>query len=170
MPATEAMVPPQNRSLKTTSQDLSTMQQQQKIDSFTLNLKGVVFMKQIVRFLLVAAVVATFSMTTARADAVTDWNAIAVQATITGARPGPTGVLDIAMAPSRPFTTPSRLLTGGSNRITWRSPGASGSPAAATAKAAHDVLVTAFLRRPHPSTRPTTRTCSTMVCPRPILE
>jgi hypothetical protein len=30
-----------------------------------------------------------------RADA--DWNAIAVQATITAARPGPTGALDIAM-------------------------------------------------------------------------
>ena len=32
-----------------------------------------------------------------RADAVADWNAIAVQATITAARPGPTGALDIAM-------------------------------------------------------------------------
>jgi hypothetical protein len=33
----------------------------------------------------------------ARADVVADWNGIAVQATVTGARPGPTGALDIAM-------------------------------------------------------------------------
>ena len=56
-----------------TRSDLSTMQQQQKIDSFTPNLKGVV-MRQIVRFLLVAVVVATVFTTTASADEVTDWN------------------------------------------------------------------------------------------------
>ena len=40
-----------------------------------------------------------------RADAVTDWNAIAVQATVTAARPGPSGVLDIAMVL---FSRPTR--------------------------------------------------------------
>ena len=32
-----------------------------------------------------------------RADAVTDWNAIAVQTTVMAGHPGPTGVLDVAM-------------------------------------------------------------------------
>lgn len=31
------------------------------------------------------------------ADAVSDWNAIAVQATVTASRPGQTGMLDVAM-------------------------------------------------------------------------
>ena len=52
-----------------------------------------------------------------RADAIADWNAITVQATVTGARPGSTIVLI---------------------------PGASGSSAAVAGKTAHDVLVNRF--------------------------
>lgn len=100
-------------------------------------------MKQIVRFLLVAAVVATFSMTTARADAVSDWNAIAVQATITGGRPGPTGVLDIAMAQAAVYDA-VQAIDRRFEPYYVEIPGASGSPAAAAAKAAHDVLVNRF--------------------------
>jgi hypothetical protein len=102
-------------------------------------------MKQIVRFLLVAAVVATFSMTTARADAVTDWNAIAVQAVVTAGaqRPGPTGVLDIAMAQAAVYDA-VQAIEGQFEPYYVEIPGASGSPAAAAAKAAHDVLVNRF--------------------------
>lgn len=75
--------------------------------------------------------------------AVADWNAIAVQATVAGARPGPTGVLDIAMVHA--------AIYDGVQAIEQRYepyyvevPGASGSPIAATAKAARDVLINRF--------------------------
>src|SRR5688500_16759956 len=78
-----------------------------------------------------------------RADAVSDWNAIAVQATVTGARPGPTGVIDIAMAQAAVYDAVQAIV----NRFEpyyVEIPGASGSPEAAAAKAAHDVLVNRF--------------------------
>ena len=43
-----------------------------------------------------------------RADAVTDWNAIAVQTTVTAGRPGPTGVLDVVRWSRLPFTMRSK--------------------------------------------------------------
>ncbi len=76
----------------------------------------------------------------ASADAVGDWNAIAVQATVTGARPGPTGVLDIAMVQAAVYDA-VQAIDGRFKPYHVVIPGASGSPAAATAKAAHDVLV-----------------------------
>jgi hypothetical protein len=78
-----------------------------------------------------------------RADAVTDWNAIAVQATITGTRPGPSGVLDIAMVQAAVHDA-VQAIEGRFEPYHTQIPGASGSPAAAAAKAAHDVLVNRF--------------------------
>jgi hypothetical protein len=78
-----------------------------------------------------------------RADAVTDWNAIAVQATVTGARPGPTGVLDIAMTQAAVYDA-VQAIESKFEPYHVVIPGASGSPVAAAAKAAHDVLVNRF--------------------------
>ena len=79
----------------------------------------------------------------ANADAVGDWNAIAVQATITGARPGPTGILDIAMVQAAVYDA-VQAIEQDFKPYHVEIPGASGSPIAATAKAAHDVLVSRF--------------------------
>ncbi len=77
------------------------------------------------------------------ADVVSDWNAITVQATITGARPVPTGVLDIATvhaAVHDAVQAVERQFEPYYVEITE----ASGSSVAAAAKAAHDVLVNRF--------------------------
>jgi PAP2 superfamily len=79
----------------------------------------------------------------ANADAVADWNAIAVQATITGARPGPTGVLDIAMVQAAIYDA-VQAIERRYEPYYVEIKGASGSPVAAAAKAAHDVLVNRF--------------------------
>jgi hypothetical protein len=81
--------------------------------------------------------------TSARADAVADWNAIAVQATITGARPGPSGVLDVATVQAAVYDA-VQAIEGQYEPYAIEIPGATGSPVAATAKAAHDVLVNRF--------------------------
>jgi hypothetical protein len=78
-----------------------------------------------------------------RADAVADWNAIAVQATITAARPGPTGVLDIAMVQAAVYDA-VQAIEQRYEPYHVEIPGASGSPVAATARAARDVLVSRF--------------------------
>ena len=77
------------------------------------------------------------------ADAVSDWNAIAVQATVTAARPGPTGVLDIAMVQAAVYDA-VQAIEKQYQPYYVDIPGASGSPTAAAAKAAHDVLVNRF--------------------------
>ena len=81
----------------------------------------------------------------ASADAVTDWNAIAVQATVTAGplRPGATGVLDIAMVQAAVYDA-VQAIEKRFEPYYVDIPGASGSPVAATAKAAHDVLVNRF--------------------------
>ena len=80
----------------------------------------------------------------ARADAVTDWNAIAVQAIVTPpARPGPSGVLDIAMVQAAVYDA-VQAIERRFEPYHVEIQGASGSPEAATAKAAHDVLVNRF--------------------------
>jgi len=81
----------------------------------------------------------------ARADAVTDWNAIAVQ-TIVNA--GPThgsavGFLDNATVQIAVYDA-VEAIDGRFRPYHVHIPGASGSPAAAAAKAAHDVLVNRF--------------------------
>ena len=80
----------------------------------------------------------------ARADAVGDWNAIAVQATITRpARPNPTIVLDIATVQAAVYDA-VQAIEKRYEPYYVEIPGASGSPVAAAAKAAHDVLVNRF--------------------------
>ena len=81
-----------------------------------------------------------------RADAVADWNAIAVQATINAgpvARPGPSSILDIAMVQAAVYDA-VQAIEQKFEPYHVVIPGASGSSAAATAKAAHDVLVNRF--------------------------
>lgn len=79
----------------------------------------------------------------AKADAVSDWNAIAAQATVTAARPGPSGILDIAMVQVAVYDA-VQAIEKEYEPYYADIPGASGSPIAATAKAAHDVLVSRF--------------------------
>jgi hypothetical protein len=74
---------------------------------------------------------------------VADWNAITVQATITGARPGPTGILDIATVQAAVYDA-VQAIEGQYRPYYVEIPGATGSSVAATAKAAHDVLVHRF--------------------------
>lgn len=80
---------------------------------------------------------------TVRADAVTDWNAIAVQTTVTGARPGASGLLDIATVQAAVYDA-VQAIEGEFEPYYIEIPGASGSALAAVAKAAHDVLVNHF--------------------------
>lgn len=77
------------------------------------------------------------------ADAVAHWNAIAVDATITGGRPGPSGVVDIAMVHVAIYDA-VQAIEKKYTPYYVEIPGASGSPVAAAAKAAHDVLVSRF--------------------------
>jgi hypothetical protein len=82
----------------------------------------------------------------ASADAVVDWNAIAVQATTTAGplRPGATSVLDIAMVQAAVYDAVQAIERRFvPYHVEFREK-ASGSPAAAAAKAAHDVLVNRF--------------------------
>ena len=81
--------------------------------------------------------------TLVRADVVTDWNAIAAQATVTGARPGPTGVIDIAMVHLAIYDG-VQAIEGQYEPYAVVIPNASGSPLAAAAKAAHGVLINRF--------------------------
>jgi hypothetical protein len=81
----------------------------------------------------------------ARADAVADWNAIAVQAIVTVGplRPGGTVFLDIATVHAAIYDA-VEAIDGRFRPYHVEIPGASGSPRAAAAKAAHDVLVNRF--------------------------
>lgn len=88
----------------------------------------------------------------ARADAVSDWNNIAVQATLAAvppavpasrARVGPSGVLDVAMVQAA-IHDAVQAIEHKYEPYHAEIPGASGSPIAAAAKAAHDVLVNRF--------------------------
>jgi hypothetical protein len=81
----------------------------------------------------------------ARADAVVDWNAITVQAVLTATpgRPGPSGFLDIATVHAAVYDA-VEAIDGRYQLYHLTLPGASGSTAAAAARAAHDVLVNRF--------------------------
>ena len=78
-----------------------------------------------------------------RADAVSDWNAIAVQSTITAARPGQTGMIDVAMVQLAVYDA-VQAIEKKYEPYYVEIPGAAGSPEAAAAKAAHDILVSRF--------------------------
>ena len=77
------------------------------------------------------------------ADAVTDWNSIAVQALAAAApsRPGPIVFLDIAVVQAAVHDA-VQAIDKRFKPYTTSIPGATGSPDTAAAKAAHDVLVT----------------------------
>src|SRR5262249_59187929 len=79
-----------------------------------------------------------------RADAVTDWNQIAIPI-IAGqvSHPGATSLLDIAMVQAAVYDA-VESITGRFRTYAVHVPGASGSTTAAVAKAAHDVLVNRF--------------------------
>ncbi len=77
------------------------------------------------------------------ADAVTDWNAIAVQAAVTGTRPVPTIPLDLATVHAAIYDA-VQAIEQRFEPYYVDIPGASGSSTAAAAKAAHDVLVNRF--------------------------
>jgi len=81
----------------------------------------------------------------ARADAVLDWNAIAVSTISTASppRPGPVGFLDMAVVQAAVYDA-VQAIEGKFKPYHVQIPGASGSPEAAAAKAAHDVLVNIF--------------------------
>lgn len=77
------------------------------------------------------------------ADAVVDWNVIASQAIAAAARVGGSGGLDFATVHAAIYDA-VEAIDGRFEPYYLTIPGASGSPAAATAKAAHDVLVNRF--------------------------
>ena len=90
-----------------------------------------------------------------RADAVADWNAIAVQEVLLAvtpavpasqARVGPTGVLDVAMVQVAVYDA-VQAIERQFQPYHVEIPGASGSSAVAAAKAARDVLVNRFPNR-----------------------
>lgn len=94
------------------------------------------------RNLVLLAVIAAIP-TTVTADVVTDWNAITLQAAVAANRPGPSSVVDIAIVQLAVYDAVQAI----EKRYTpyyIEIPGASGSPVAAAAKAAHDVLVSRF--------------------------
>jgi hypothetical protein len=78
----------------------------------------------------------------ARADVVTDWNAIASQTAIP-VRPGPSAVLDMAIVHAAMHDA-IQAFEGRFQSYSGSIPNASGSPVAAAATAAHDVLVARF--------------------------
>src|SRR5262245_8665693 len=81
----------------------------------------------------------------ASADAVVDWNAIAVQtiSTSTPARPVTVIFLDVAMVQVAVYDA-VQAIDKRFKPYHVEIPGASGSPEAAAAKAAHDILVNLF--------------------------
>src|SRR5215510_3162895 len=91
-----------------------------------------------------AITLAALTLTTsARADAVVDWNIIASQSVAGGARAGGSAGLDFAMVHAA-IHDAVQAYDGRFQPYAVAITGASGSPVAATAKAAHDVLVSRF--------------------------
>ena len=78
-----------------------------------------------------------------RADAVLDWNAIAMQTILDGGRPGPTAIIDSAVVHATIHDAVQAYDKSYEAYVTELT-AASGSPAAAVAKAARDVLANRF--------------------------
>jgi len=81
--------------------------------------------------------------TIAQADVVTSWNTIATTAVGAGNRPGPSGILDLAMVHAAMHDA-VQAFQHRFQPYAIDIPSASGSPVAAAAKAARDVLVNRF--------------------------
>ena len=93
--------------------------------------------------LLMSFAVTLATTTPAKADVVTDWNAMTVGYVNTAARPAPAWILDLAMV----HIAMHDAIQAYQERFeTYAEPivGATGSPVAATATAARDVLVSRF--------------------------
>jgi hypothetical protein len=84
----------------------------------------------------------------ARADAVTDWHEIATNTLCTASAPtrGPSGIIDLAIVQAAVYDA-VQAIGGKYKPYHTQILGASGSPEAATAKAAHDALVKLFPAR-----------------------
>ena len=78
-----------------------------------------------------------------RADVIADWNAIAVQSTVTAGRPGPSGVIDVAIVHAAMYDA-VQAIERRYEPYYAEIPGATGSPIAAAARAARDVLLNRF--------------------------
>jgi hypothetical protein len=100
---------------------------------------------KIAKVLLVLAALSALFMTTARADAVSDWNAIAVQriGAANPAHPAPVTFLDIAIVNAAVYDA-VQAIERQYKPYYVEIPGASGSSDSAAAKAARDVLVNLF--------------------------
>ena len=83
---------------------------------------------------------------TARADVVTDWNALTVGHAVAVGRPGPSWVLDVAVVQVAVYDA-VQAIEGDYQPYCGGIPGASGSIRAAVSKAARDVLVARFPAR-----------------------
>ena len=102
-------------------------------------------MKRFLASLLVTTAVGLSWSTTVQADAVTDWNKIALDTILaaTPPRPGPIAILDMAVVHAAIYDAVS-ALSGKYKPYKVEIPVAAGSPEAATAKAARDVLLSMF--------------------------
>ena len=96
--------------------------------------------RKFIRITLAALLAGAIS---ARADAVLDWNAIAAQTIFAGGRPGPSVVIDLAVVQATVHDA-MQAYDKAFEPYATDIGGASGSPAAAVAKAARDILVNRF--------------------------
>src|SRR5829696_3196493 len=81
---------------------------------------------------------------TARADVISDWNAIAIQEAITAGRPGGSPAIDFATMHAAMYDAVQAIEKDYDPYRVTDVPNAGGSPVAAAAKAARDVLVYRF--------------------------
>ena len=102
-------------------------------------------MKRAARTISTIIFVSIFLLNThsVKADVISDWNALAVQATITGNRPGPTGVVDLAIVHAAMYDA-VQAIEKRYEPYYAEVPGATGNPIAAAARAARDVLINRF--------------------------
>src|SRR4051794_14237629 len=102
-------------------------------------------MKRVASLLVTTAIISWSLASPVQADAVTDWNEIAVDTVMAASPPrlGPIGFLDIAVVQASVYDA---VQASGKKYKTYKVeiPGASGSPEAAVAKAARDTLVAIF--------------------------
>lgn len=85
--------------------------------------------------------------TTARADVISDWNVICIQETINAGRPGGTPSIDLATMHAAMYDAVQAIEQDYDPYRVADVPNATGSPDAAAAKAARDVLVARFAPR-----------------------
>src|SRR5262245_52135694 len=83
----------------------------------------------------------------ARADVIADWNVITIQEAVTAGRPGGTPAIDIATVHAAMYDAVQAIEKDYEPYRVADVPNATGSPAAAAAKAARDVLVSRFPAR-----------------------